>query len=200
MSSRKIRFRVQLVCLSMVAIAYVIYYVFPGFRSYREKESVPETGEESVQATKATKVVFTKETISAYEPSYYEKYLHDPRIIKDPVIGGLESGYIKQILILENKIPADAPYLTKEKAIEICNGLTDLPTKEEKWENAVMTAFDEVAYAPDFKGGSGMTRIIYFTDETHSKEIMIAGFRVYYKDYDLPDAPLEILFDPFGES
>ena len=200
MSSRKIRFRVQLVCLSMVAIAYVIYYVFPGFRSYREKESEPETGEESVQATKATKVVFTKETISAYEPSYYEKYLHDPRIIKDPVIGGLESGYIKQILILENKIPADAPYLTKEKAIEICNGLMDLPTKEEKWENAVMTAFDEVAYAPDFKGGSGMTRIIYFTDETHSKVIMIAGFRVYYKDYDLPDAPLEILFDPFGES
>ncbi len=200
MSKNRKRLWISLICLLLFATGGVVYAASSGLFSDSGKELGPEDGEEYVKAIESRKAAITGVTVPQIETSPYEKYADDPRIVKGPRTGGLGSWYIKQILILENKIPADAPCLTKEKAVEICNGLTDLPTQEGEWQNAVMAAFDEVALAPDFKGGSGMTRIIYFTDETHSKEIMIAGFRVYYKDYDLPNASLEILYNPFGES
>jgi|GEM_PF-2817607 len=200
MSKNRKRLWISLICLMLFATGGVVYAASSGLFSDSGKELGPEDGEEYVKAIESRKAAITGVTVPQIETSPYEKYADDPRIVKGPRTGGPGSWYIKQILILENKIPADAPYLTKEKAVEICNGLTDLPTQEGEWQNAVMAAFDEVALAPDFKGGSGMTTIRYFTDESHNKEIMISGFRVYYKDYDLPDAPLEILFDPFGES
>ena len=130
------------------------------------------------------------------ETSPYEKYIGDSRIIKDRQ-HGIESNYIKQILILENKIPAKAPYLSKEKAIAICNGLKDLPKNEGECQLAIMDAFNEVALAPDFKGGSGRTRIIYYTDETHSKAVFITGFSVRYIDYDISETASELLFQAF---
>ncbi|MBO7515613.1 MAG: hypothetical protein J6T47_08335, partial [Lachnospiraceae bacterium] len=197
MSKSGKRIWVSLICLLLVVTGGVVYAASSGLFSDSGKELGPEDGEEYVKAIESRKAAITGVTIPEIETSPYEKYIGDSRIQKDRQ-RGLESWYIKQILILENKIPSDAPYLTKEKAIELCNGLTNLPEMaESEWQNIVMASFDEIAFAPDFKGGSGKTRIVYYTDETHSKAVYIIGFSVSYIDYDLSNTESELLFTAY---
>lgn len=198
MKKKNTRIWIGLFCLLLVMTGGVVYASSGRWFFNREDEPNPEDGEEYCRVMESRKAAITGVTVPEIEISPYERYIGDSRIVKDRQ-GLSENHYIKQILILENKIPADAPYLTKEKAIEICNGLTDFPKNTDACEQMIINAFNEVAFAPDFQGGSGITRTVYYTDETHSKAIIVTCCRVLYRDYDMSDNASEFIFSPFGE-
>lgn len=82
--------------------------------------------------------------------------------------------YRKQIMIIMNLLDEDTPNLTLEQVNEICNTYkektyTDLG--ERVYE--MRKEFDKIAGAADFDGGSGISRIIYFIGEDHTKYIEI---------------------------
>ena len=198
MPKKNIRIWIGLVCLLLVMAGGVVYASSNGWFSNGGEEPNPDDGEEYCRVIESRKAAITGVTIPEVETSPYERYIGDSRIKKDRQ-GLSENHYIKQILILENKIPEDAPYLTKEQAIEICNGLTDFPENVDACEQKIIDAFNEVALAPDFSGGSGTTRTVYYTDETHSKAIIVTLCHVLYKDYDMPDNMSEFIFSPLEE-
>lgn len=103
-------------------------------------------------------------------------------IEKDDSFGAVGT-YTKQIKIIMNDLPETVPYLTKEQAISLCSTLNlDDFISTDEFENAVSQLFNQVAGAPDFEGGSGIHRVIYFTDDTHAQYIIIRLGRVDYID------------------
>ncbi|MBO4478544.1 MAG: hypothetical protein J5757_09500 [Lachnospiraceae bacterium] len=129
-------------------------------------------------------------------PEYpYSVIISDDRVVKDPELP--EAGnYVKQLKILYGEIPADAPYLTKEKAIEICQGLNDLPDNMEEFEWEVTKAFNAYAMAPDFEGGSGIMHRIYYTDESRNTYIDVMYGAVYYRNRITKE--MELILDTDG--
>lgn len=103
-------------------------------------------------------------------------------IEKDSSLGAVGT-YTKQIKIIMNDLPETMPYLTKEQAISLCStlNLADYISTDE-FEYAVAQLFNQVAGAPDFEGGSGIHRAIYYTDDTHAQYIVIRLGKVEYVD------------------
>lgn len=103
-------------------------------------------------------------------------------IEKDSSLGAVGT-YTKQIKIIMNDLPETMPYLTKEQAISLCSTLNlgDYISTDE-FEYAVAQLFNQVAGAPDFEGGSGIHRAIYYTDDTHAQYIVIRLGQVEYVD------------------
>lgn len=197
MKKRNIRIWIGVFSLLLVMTGGIVYASSNRWFSDSEEPN-PEDGEEYCRVMESRKAAITGVTVPEIETSPYERYIGDSRIKKDRQ-GLSENHYIKQILILESKIPADAPYLTREKAIEICNGLADLSENIDVCEQMIINAFNEVALAPDFQGGSGITRTVYYTDETHSKAIIVTCGHVHYRDYEMPDNTSELIFSPFED-
>ena len=82
--------------------------------------------------------------------------------------------YPRQIKTIMGILPEDTPYLTVEKATEALKKIPEgKSTGDTDWEYEVELLFNEIAGAPDYVGGSGIYRRVYFTDETHSQNIII---------------------------
>lgn len=155
---------------------------------------------ENASAEKAEKneASITKEAVLASLPEYpYSEIISDDRVVKDPEFP--EAGnYVKQLKILYGEIPADAPYLTREKAIEICRGLKDLPHNSGEFEWEVTKAFNAYAMAPDWEGGSGILTRIYYTDESRKTYIDVSLGSVYYCDRTTRE--MELIIDFGGKT
>lgn len=149
----------------------------------------------SMEKEEKNEASITTEAVPATLPEYpYSEIISDDRVVKDPEFP--EAGnYVKQLKILYGEIPADAPYLTREKAIEICQGLTDLPNDMGEFEWEVTKAFNAYAFAPDFEGGSGIIHRIYYTDESRNTYIDVMLGSVYYRDRSTKE--MELILD-FG--
>ncbi len=131
-------------------------------------------------------------------PEYpYSVIISDDRLIKDPDLPDA-GNYVKQLKILYGEIPAEAPFLTREKAIEICQGLTNLPDNSDEFEWEVTKAFNAYALAPDFEGGSGIMHRIYYTDESRNTYIDVMYGAVYYRNRITKD--MELIIDTTGYS
>ena len=96
---------------------------------------------------------------------------------------GAMGDYTRAIMIVMGDLSADTPRLTLEQAQEICDDL------EGRWflssdtfeENAVKL-FNKFAGAPDFQGGSGVYRYVYYLNEEQTESITIMLGRIKYTD------------------
>jgi len=73
----------------------------------------------------------------------------------------------RESLKIIGRIPKNQKRLTLESTNEI---IKDLKTTD---TNDIINSFNEIAGAPDWEGGSGISRTIYFTDETKKESIQI---------------------------
>lgn len=91
--------------------------------------------------------------------------------------------YTKQIMIIMDMLPEDTPCITLEQAQAICAEIDpyDYDTPDE-FENVIVGRFNEIAGAPDFDGGSGITRKFYFLDNNQTEYLVVTGCFVEYVD------------------
>ena len=105
---------------------------------------------------------------------------------------GPVSQYEKRMLQILGEIPENTPYITRERAVEILEGIDPASyASPDDYENAVVAAFNEIAAAPEFDGGSGMRIAVYFTDAAPTGYIRIRLGKVEY--HKLSDDTVELL-------
>ena len=113
---------------------------------------------------------------------------------------GMEDEYVREIKIIMGELPEDTPRLTKEKALEIWESGdydTELFKHGGGFEAEMERLFNQVAGAPDRRGGSGIDYWVYYTDDSGNSEIIIRfGSVIYYEDI---NGTPEILFSEYGE-
>ena len=84
-------------------------------------------------------------------------------------------------MIIMNELPEDVPYITFDEAEAACRAV-----KRKDYdsvgatERAIAEKFNEIAGAPDFTDTKGVTRWVYYTDESHDSYIEIAMGEVLY--------------------
>ncbi len=175
--------------LSIITIIALSLAGFIGCSNSRVTSVSKSTNDKNAAATTAE-----APTLPEYP---YGDIISDDRVVKDPELP--EAGnYVKQLKILYGEIPSDAPYLTKEKAIEICQGLTNLPDHTDEFEWEVTKAFNAYALAPDFEGGSGIMHRIYYTDESRNTFIDVSFGAVYYRNRSTKE--MELILDSRGNT
>jgi hypothetical protein len=74
------------------------------------------------------------------------------------------------------KIIGELPHDVKRIKIEDAERVI----KENKDQDAIIKAFNEIAGAPDWEGGSGIHRIIYFIDNNHKEGIFIINNNIMH--------------------
>lgn len=96
---------------------------------------------------------------------------------------GAVGTYTKQIKIIMNELPSNTPHITLEQAVNICS-MIDIDSYDnvDDFEYAIAQQFNQIAGAPDFEGGSGIHRAVYFLDDDHSTYIIITLGCVKYVD------------------
>lgn len=87
----------------------------------------------------------------------------------------------RAIMLVMGDLPADTPRLALEQARDICEKL------ESRWffsadafERNAVRQFDRIAGAPDFQGGSGVYRYVYYLDDEQTEFITVMLGRVAY--------------------
>jgi len=108
------------------------------------------------------------------------------KIIADTSIG-LPGEWIRPVLIAIGHQPKDQPRLTAEQAGEIYDRIG-------RDERALESEFNKIAGAPDFVGGSGIGRSIYYLNENRTDAIFVmlgdASHYVYNDDGTRTTLPL----------
>jgi hypothetical protein len=99
----------------------------------------------------------------------------------------LHGQWTKRILIVMNKLPADSPMLSLSSVqAECARKLSEVC--DEPFEKVAVTEFNKLAGAPDWEGGSGIYRYVYFLNEARTEQIMIINGTI-----------LSIIFQENGE-
>jgi hypothetical protein len=115
------------------------------------------------------------------EPSLYEKAYAKAtseqkaeldKIIADKGVG-LPGEWIRPVLIAIGDLPKDQPRLTAKQAGDIYDRIgTD--------GRALESEFNKIAGAPDFVGGSGIGRYIYYLNENRTDAIYVFDFDAHH--------------------
>jgi hypothetical protein len=114
------------------------------------------------------------------EPSFYEmayaKATSEQKVELDKIIAdksiGLPGEWIRPVLIAIGDLPKDQPRLTAEQAGEIYD------TKD---RSTLESEFNKIAGAPDFIGGSGIGRSIYYLNDDRTEAIFVfMGFDAHH--------------------
>ncbi|MDR1991924.1 MAG: hypothetical protein LBQ98_00225 [Nitrososphaerota archaeon] len=119
-------------------------------------------GQETTPAFSAPGVPFYE---SAYAKATSEQKVELDKIIADKGIG-LPGEWIRPVLIAIGDLPKDQPRLSAEQAGEIYDRIG-------KNVGALEKEFDKIAGAPDFIGGSGIERSIYYLSDDRSQAIFL---------------------------
>ena len=91
--------------------------------------------------------------------------------------------YQKQIMQIMGELSEDIQYITKEQISDICSQLDPNDyTGQEDFIYDVMHRFDEITGAPDFIGGTGSLRAIYYTNEAHTEYVLVTNVALRYYD------------------
>ncbi len=121
---------------------------------------------------------------SAYAKATSEQKIELDKIIADDSIG-LPGEWRRPVLITIGDLPKDQPRLTAEQAGQLYDS---------KGVSALESEFNKIAGAPDFVGGSGIERSIYFLKDDRSEAIFLmlgdAFHNVYNDDGTLTTLPL----------
>lgn len=102
---------------------------------------------------------------SAYAKATSEQKIELDKIIADKSIG-LPGEWRRPVLIVIGDLPKDQPRLTAEQAGEIYDRIG-------KDESALEREFNKIAGAPDFVGGSGIERSIYYLNDNRTDAIYV---------------------------
>jgi len=109
--------------------------------------------------------------LSIYDGSFYEsayaKATSEQKVELDKIIADKSHGWgewIRPVLIAIGELPKDQPRLSAEQAAKLFDGkeISDLESE-----------FNKIAGAPDFVGGSGIERSIYFLNDDKSEAIIL---------------------------
>jgi hypothetical protein len=115
---------------------------------------------------------------SAYAKATSEQKIELDKIIADKSIG-LPGEWRRPVLIAIGDLPKDQPRLTAEQAGEMYDRIG-------KDERALESEFNKIAGAPDFIGGSGIGRSIYYLNDNRTEAIYVmlgdASHYVYNDD------------------
>ncbi len=118
------------------------------------------TTQKQTETVKTTETSTTTTTASGLTAEQQQQ-LEELREEGDRLFGR----FIRQELIIQGELPEDAPRLTLAQMEEMIAESTDFENIGEKLLNAQLY--------PDFVGGSGVTNIWYWLDETGSERILI---------------------------
>ena len=87
--------------------------------------------------------------------------------------------YTRQIHVIMGTLPEGTPRITLEQAKAICAQYSDELEVKLTW-NVLSESFNKIVGAPDYEGGSGIHRIVYFLDEEGTEAIVLLGTSVQY--------------------
>ncbi|MCW4029296.1 MAG: hypothetical protein NWE92_06585 [Candidatus Bathyarchaeota archaeon] len=110
---------------------------------------------------------------SAYAKATSEQKIELDKIIADKSVG-LPGEWRRPVLIAIGELPKDQPRLSAQQAAELFDS-----TASGNWflEDAEVSElageFNKIAGAPDFVGGSGIERSIYFLNDERSEAIIL---------------------------
>ena len=120
---------------------------------------------------------FNETSASFYELAY-AKATSEQRRELDKIVAdngiGLPGEWRRPVLIAVGNLPADTPRLSAEQAAKLFDskGISDLESE-----------FNKIAGAPDFVGGSGIQRSIYFLNDDRSEAIILMLGDVFHIVY-----------------
>lgn len=109
---------------------------------------------------------------SAYARATSEQKVELDKIIADKGIG-LPGEWRRAVLIAIGDLPKDQPRLTAKQAGEIYDRIG-------RDECALEKEFNKIAGAPDFVGGSGIGRSIYYLNENRAEAIFVMEMNAYH--------------------
>jgi len=120
----------------------------------------------------------TTETSASFYDLAYAKATSEQREELDKIIAeksiGLPGEWRRPVLIAVGDLPKDTPRLSAEQAAKLFDskGISDLESE-----------FNKIAGAPDFIGGSGIERSIYFLNDDRSEAIILMLGEVIHITY-----------------
>jgi hypothetical protein len=94
------------------------------------------------------------------------------KIIADTSIG-LPGEWRRPVLIAIGELPKDHPRLSAEQAAELYDSKEMSALEGEVKNRALESEFNKIAGAPDYFGGSGIERAIYFLNDDRSEAIFL---------------------------
>ncbi len=109
---------------------------------------------------------------SAYAKATSEQKEELDKIIADKSIG-LPGEWRRPVLIAIGDLPEDQPRLSAEQAAELYDSKEISALEGEVKNRALESEFNKIAGAPDFFGGSGIERAIYFLNDDRSEAIFL---------------------------
>jgi len=109
---------------------------------------------------------------SAYARASSEQKVELDKIVADNSIG-LVGEWRRPVLIAIGDLPKDQPRLTAKQAGEIYDRIG-------RDERALEKEFNKIAGAPDFVGGSGIGRSIYYLNENRTEAIFVMEMNAYH--------------------
>jgi hypothetical protein len=109
---------------------------------------------------------------SAYAKATSEQKEELDKIIADQSIG-LPGEWRRPVLIAIGDLPKDQPRLSAEQAAELYGNKAISALEGEVKNRALESEFNKIAGAPDFVGGSGIERAIYFLNDDRSEAIFL---------------------------
>ena len=108
---------------------------------------------------------------SAYAKANSEQRVELDRIIDDKSLGWGE--WIRPVLVAIGELPKDQPRLSAEQAAGLYDSKEISALEGEGKNRALVSEFNKIAGAPDFFGGSGIERAIYFLNDERSEAIYL---------------------------
>ncbi len=145
-----------IIIIATVAVAALLVGI-----AIAELAPSPETAKDADKVTNGTKPSFYER---AYAKATSEQKAELDKIIADNSIG-LPGEWRRPVLIAVGDLPKDQPRLTAEQAGEIYDQGGD--------EDTLVNEFDKIAGAPDFIGGCGIVRYIYYLNDDRSESIHV---------------------------
>jgi len=147
-------------------------------------DQIGKTVTEWISGQEATKEAGNERVTTEPSASFYElayaKATSDQKEELDKIIAdksiGLPGEWRRPVLITIGDLPKDTPRLSAEQAAELYNS---------KDVSALESEFNKIAGAPDFVGGSGIERSIYFLNNDRSDAIILMlgdVFHIVYND------------------
>lgn len=161
----------------VIVITIVVVATLLGGIAIAELTSSQETPD-ALDNDKVTNESYTSFYELAYAKATSEQKAELDKIIADKSVG-LPGEWRRAVLIAIGDLPKDQPRLTAEQAGKIYDSIG-------KDADALEREFKKIAGAPDFVGGSGIGRSIYYLNENRTDIIVVFeefdAFHYVYND------------------
>ena len=165
-----------MIVLAIVVVGTLLGGTFAGFAT-NDINPLDKTGSQEATKDLENEKVTNESNASFYELAYAKATSAQKeeldKIIADKSIG-LPGEWRRAVLIAIEDLPKETPRLSAEQAAKLFDGkeISDLESE-----------FNKIAGAPDFVGGSGIERSIYFLNSDRSEAIILMLGDVFHIIY-----------------